>query len=387
MKQSEKINAWLISEGRLLGKDAAIVEGYAKCLIAAGVPLARANIAHVFANPLLVATGTIWTPEGSEVYDVTHAMLETQSYVGSPFEHVQISNEPLHKSLLNLDPEKEHSAYLELAGAGGTDLFATYLAFGDGSRNGCTYVSDDPNGFSDEDVELILDTRVGLASALEPVAMRLSTESLLRTYIGVGPAKSVVDGTIMRGEHAAIEAVVMFTDLRGFTAKSEQWGATRLLKALNGYFDCVVQSVEENGGDVLKFMGDGILSIFAIDADNSAEVQCRNAVNASIAVLDSIHRLNQERRKENEEPLALGVGINSGSVTYGNIGSPGRLDFTVLGSAVNIASRVQDLSKTLDHPVLATSNIFTVVPELFDNLGEQSVRGLAAPIEVFALKK
>ena len=387
MDKTDEINHWLISEARALGDGAAIVNGYAARLVSAGVPLLRANIAQRFANPLLVAWGVIWTPEGSSEYDVTHEMLKTVSYVGSPFEYVLENETTLHKSLIDLDARTEHSSYIELADAGGKDLFATFLLYGDGSKNGCTFVTGDPAGFSQENIDLIQNTRFGLASAMEPVTMRRSTESLLRAYIGNGPATAVTEGSIMRGEQVALEAVVMFTDLRGFTEKSEKWDDSRLLRALNGYFDAVVKGVEDNGGDVLKFMGDGILSIFKIDESKPAAEQCHCAIRAASAALAELDLLNTQRAVENEDSLSIGVGINLGTVTYGNIGSPDRLDFTVLGRAVNIASRVQDLCKSVGKPVLVTQSVADCIQDELHHQGSHAVRGVAEPVAVFSLEQ
>ena len=386
MKPSQEIIDWLISDGRELGDGEAIVDGYISRLVAAGVPVRRANIAQRFANPLLIAWGVVWTPEGSSTYDVTHETLGTDSYVGSPFEIVRRTGQPLHKSLRNLNLKTEHKSYLELAEAGGTDIYANQLAFGDGSKNGCTYVTNDPDGFSPEHIQLIQDCEHALACAMEPVTMRRSTRSLLRTYLGNGPAAAVTEGSIIRGGHTSTEAVLIFTDLRGFTASTEAWSDTKLLRALDGYFDVVVSAVEENGGDVLKFMGDGVLCVFTIDAQNSHKAQCRNAVSAAKSTLTGLQELNEKRALSSEEPLSIGIGINMGSVTYGNIGSPGRLDFTVLGSAVNVASRVQDLCKTIDVAVLATEQIAIHCSEEFEEKGSHPVKGVTQPIKVFALK-
>ena len=387
MNSSQCIVEWLISEARELGQGSAIVDGYARRLIEAGVPLSRANIAQRFANPLLVAWGVVWTPENSTEYDVTHAMLDTDSYVGSPFEYVLTKEKPLHKSLLNLERDTEHSSYLELADDGGKDLYANFLRYGDGSKNGCTYVTNTDEGFSQQHIRLIQDTACGLASAMEPVTMRRSTESLLRAYIGDGPAAAVNEGTIRRGEHTSLDAVVIFTDLRGFTSKSEKWTDAELLKALNGYFDVVVHAVESCGGDVLKFMGDGILSVFTIDNQHPIEAQCRMAIEAARVALAGLDDLNRERIAVSEEQLSMGVGINAGLVTYGNIGSPDRLDFTVLGSAVNVASRVQDLCKVLDKSVLTTQTVASHWPEEFSDLGSHVVRGVSEPVHIFAPNK
>ena len=215
--------------------------------------------------------------------------------------------------------------------------------------------------------------------------MRKSTASLLRTYLGSRPAAAVVEGSIRRGEHTALDAVVMFTDLRGFTQKSETWSEAALLNALNGYFDVMVHAVEAKGGDVLKFMGDGILSIFPIGEERKS-ITCRDAIEAARAALVAMNRLNEERVKADEEALSVGIGIHRGTVTYGNIGSPNRLDFTVLGSAVNVASRVQDLCKSVGEPVLATGAIAEYWPTDFVAKGSHAVRGVSELIDVFALK-
>ncbi|MEP0942396.1 MAG: adenylate/guanylate cyclase domain-containing protein [Rhizobiaceae bacterium] len=377
---------WLISEGRVLGDGEAVVREYSHRLVAAGVPLSRVNIAQRFANPLLAAWGVIWTPGGIEQYDVTHAMLDTASYVGSSFEYVLEHRRPLHKSLAGLNPDTEHGSYLEMAEAGGTDLFATLLEYGDGSRHGCTFITNDPLGFSEQHLELIQQSTVGLSCAMEPITMRKSTGSLLRTYLGNGPADAVNNGTIHRGDQTSLDAVVMITDLRGFTAKSESWSETALLAALNGYFDTVVNAVDNNGGDVLKFMGDGILAIFPIDAQHSREDQCLNTVAAARSALAGLDELNTQRQLNGEEALEMGVGINVGPVTYGNIGSPDRLDFTVLGSAVNVASRVQDLCKSIGKTVLATQSVASCSPDQFESMDSHPVRGFAEPLKIFALQ-
>jgi adenylate cyclase len=386
MNNADEINKWLMSDGRLLGDLALIVEGYVERLIDAGVPLSRVNIGQRFANPLLIAWGIVWTPEETNSYDVAHTIMGTNTFVGGPFHYVLKYLKPLQKSLLNLDPENDHSIYLELAESGGTDMFATYLTYGDGSEHGCTYVVNHPDGFRDEHVALIQETRAGLACALEPIAMRKSLTSLLQTYLGDGPAKEVHSGTIQRGDHRRLEAVIMFTDLRGFTQKTETWEEEKLLAALNDYFEVVVQAVENRSGDVLKFMGDGILSIFPFESSDHSTERCREAIEAARDAITALERLNQVRARAGEKELAMGIGLNRGAVTYGNIGSPGRLDFTVLGPAVNLASRVQDLCKTVGDPVLSTGSVADARIEYFETRGHHEVRGLEEPVEVFALK-
>ncbi|WP_234999602.1 adenylate/guanylate cyclase domain-containing protein [Roseovarius albus] len=380
-----KLTDWMIQEGRCADDPVKVVSHFCSALIEAGVPLWRANIGQRFANPLLIAWGVVWTPDGAESYDVTHETTLTDSYVGSSFEYILQHKKPLHKSLRQLDPETEHISYVEFAELGGTDYYATLLYYGDGSLHGCTFVTQDQDGFLPQHLEMIEATLPALSCALEPVTMRKSSKSLLRTYLGHGPSEAVWNGTIKRGERTTIEAVVMFSDLRGFTAMSDNSPEERVFEALNGYFDLVVQSVEEHGGDVLKFMGDGILSIFPISDRANRAKQCGNAARAAQDAIAGLTALNVNRNQANQPSLDFGVGINVGQVSYGNIGSPGRLDFTVLGGAVNLASRIEGLTKTVGSRILATAAVANVSPDLFSPCGSYAIRGLADPIELFTL--
>lgn len=385
MDAIDDLNHWMMTEGRCSDDPLKVVAHFSSTLIKAGVPLWRTNISQRFANPLLLAWGVVWTPDGTEIYDVTHTQMLTNSYIGSGFEYIFANQRPLHKSLRDLDPETEHLSYIEFADAGGTDYYATLLDYGDGSQHGCTFTSQSIDGFSHQHLELIEAAKPGLASAMEPMTMRKSSKSLLRTYLGDGPCEAVWHGTIQRGERTTLEAVVMFSDLRGFTALSDSSSETEVFNALDGYFDVVVQSVEEMGGDVLKFMGDGILSIFPIQATTDRVHQCQQAALAAKGVLVGLASLNVGRAEESKPSLEVGIGINVGQVSYGNIGSPGRLDFTVLGGAVNVASRIEGLTKSIGHRVLVTSAIAEATPELFTACGSHEVRGIARPIELFSL--
>ncbi|MEM9045628.1 MAG: adenylate/guanylate cyclase domain-containing protein [Pseudomonadota bacterium] len=386
MSKVNDLNEWMMTEGRESGDPIAVVSHFASSLIEAGVPLWRANIGQRFANPLLVAWGIIWTPEETEVYDVTHRLLLTDDYIGSSFETIARTQQPLHKSLRDLDPETDHASYLEFAATGATDFYATLLSYGDGSRHGCTFATRAPDGFTPAHLEMIEAAKPGLSSALEPVTMRKSSRSLLRTYLGDGPSEAVWNGTIQRGERRTLDAVVMFSDLRGFTAFSDQASEEDVFEALDGYFDIVVQAVEEKGGDVLKFMGDGILSIFPIQAENDRNRQCRAAALAARSALTNIQSLSDKRKAAGKNALTIGVGLNAGQVSYGNIGSSGRLDFTVVGGTVNLASRVERLTKSTGYDALATALVANAAPDLFLPIGPKSVRGLPEPLEVFALR-
>jgi adenylate cyclase len=283
------------------------------------------------------------------------------------------------RRLQGLDPERDHQVLHEMAAAGGTDYLAVPLEYGDGSVQGLSLVSDGEDGFADWHLELIEELRQPLAAALEPAAMRRSSASLLRTFLGEGPADAVLAGAIRRGDRRHIEAAILFADLRGFTAMSERLGEAELFRALDRYFEAVVDAVRGNGGDVLKFLGDGILAIVPIETAGSRTAAC----GAALAAVDDARKALTEA-DVGAAPLAFVATLHVGEVVYGNIGSPDRLDFTVLGPAVNLVSRLEGLAKELDRPLLCSADFAAALDRPLGSLGCFPLKGVAEPQEVFA---
>jgi adenylate cyclase len=383
----DPIADWLIGEGRLIGQPRPLIEGFCRRLVAAGIPVWRLRAGQRLANPLLSAWGVVWTRDGSgdQEYVITRDTLGTGAYFGSPFEHVIKHRRSLRRRLIGLDPEQDHAVLHEMAAAGGTDYLAMPLEYGDGSVQGLAVVSDRASGFDDDHLGRLEALRQPLAAALEPMAMRRSSASLLRTYLGAGPAAAVLAGAIRRGELRQIEAVILVTDLRGFTDKAERWDDEALLAALDGYFELIVEAVVAAGGDVLKFIGDKVLAIFPIE-EQAVRQRCRAAVDAALEARRALIPLNRARQDHGLEALDFGTALHLGRVTYGNIGSRERLDFTVIGRAVNLASRIQDLCKTLGEPVLCTGEVARCIEPRPASVGMHPIRGLATPIELFALR-
>jgi len=265
-----------------------------------------------------------------------------------------------------------------MAAAGGTDYLAVPLEYGDGSVQGLSLVSDDKDGFADSHLELIERLRQPLAAALEPTAMRRSSVSLLRTFLGDGPAEAVVAGAIQRGDRRQIEAAILFCDLRGFTMMSERLGEADLFAALDRYFEAVVEAVRSTGGDVLKFLGDGVLAIFPVRASRT------NACRAALEAIKGAEERLAGVTAADGTPLAFTATMHVGHVAYGNIGSRDRLDFTVLGPAVNLVSRLEGLAKELGRPLLCSAAFAEAVGAPVVFLGRFPLKGMAEPQEVFA---
>jgi adenylate cyclase len=373
------ISRWLIADGRLSPDPVRLVEGFCDRLTGLGVPLWRLRAGQRLANPLASAWGVIWTRGASaHEYLVARTTLSTDAFHGSPFQFVVERRATFRRRLRGLDAEGDHQVLHEMAAAGGTDYLAVPLEYGDGSVQGLSLVSDGPEGFADSHLELIERLRQPLAAALEPTAMRRSSASLLRTFLGDGPADAVLAGAIRRGDRRHIEAAILFCDLRGFTTMSERLGEAELFAALDRYFEAVVEAVRDAGGDVLKFLGDGILAIFPVEADGSRTAACR-------AALDAVDHARQNLAEgADSTPLAFIATLHVGQVVYGNIGSPERLDFTVLGPAVNLVSRLEGLAKEINRPLLCSAAFADALDAPLASLGHFSLKGVAEPQEVFA---
>lgn len=376
-----EITRWLIGNARLTLGPVELITGFCERLMAQGVPLWRLRAGQRLANPLAVGWGVFWTRDGSGTHEylVPRTMLSTDAYHGSPFQYVIESGQSFRRRLHDLDAS-DHQVLHEMAAAAGTDYLAVALEYGDGSVQGLGLVSDGPSGFADEHLDLIERLRQPLAAALEPVAMRRSNASLLKTFLGDGPADAVLAGAFQRGDRQHLDAAILLADLRGFTVLSERLDEADLFSALDRYFEAVVEAVRDARGDVLKFMGDGILAIFPVSAAGTRAAACRAALRA---VADADERLDGATAADGS-PLAFVATLHVGQVSYGNIGSPERLDFTVLGPAVNLVSRLEGLAKQQNRSPLCSAAFARSLELDLAPIGRFPLKGVAEPQEVFA---
>jgi adenylate cyclase len=372
-----ELGKWLVGPARVALAPSEIVARYCVRLVAAGIPLWRVRVGQRLLNPLIGAWGVIWVHgSGAEEYTVPRTVLATGSYTGSPFEHVVKTRTSFRRSLLQLDPTHDHPVLFELAEAGSKDYLAIPIIYGDGSVQGASFTTDDLRGFSQHQVAFIEELSPFLAAALEPAAMRRSTESLLQTYLGDGPAKRVTAGAIRQGDCFELEAAVLLTDLRGYTASSERLSPEQLLEHLDCYFGTVVGAVREHGGDVLKFIGDGMLSIFPVDENGRSEAS-RRAYQALCTALMKAAQI---------EGLNFVGCLHAGPVTYGNIGSPDRLDFTVVGPTVNVVSRMEAVAKSANCPAVCSREVAALLPaEAVSPLGTFALKGIPDDQTIFKL--
>jgi adenylate cyclase len=278
----------------------------------------------------------------------------------------------------------KYGLYEELRRDGITDYVAWPMKFTLDKLHIVSFATDRPGGFSDEHISLLKDLLPALTIVTEIRLKNIMARTLLETYVGPHASEQILAGATTRGSGATVSAAIMICDLRDFTALSDLWPRDDVIELLNGYFDALSEPIEKHGGEILKFMGDGLLAIFPLAKPDA----CANLLLAIQEGQAAMELLNAENREKSRPMLGYGVGVNVGDVMYGNIGSRKRLDFTVIGPAVNVASRLETLTKEVKRPVLLSKAFVDMLGSdvSLDSLGSYPLRGLGAPVDVFALR-
>ncbi|MFN4015070.1 MAG: adenylate/guanylate cyclase domain-containing protein [Reyranella sp.] len=382
-----------------------LVDGFGRRLNEAGLRVERMFVGMNTLHPMVRARSLIWNSgEGvARHFEFAHADIDSAQIQQSPFAAMLRDGiAELRQPLDRADLLPGVPVFDELRGVGMTEWMGWVQPFGElmpqvGSPTEADHAerlwlvfstaTDRPGGFSDQGVALLREVLPVFALAVKATSLRGVGHGLLAAYLGNDPASRVLAGTVLRGEVQSVEAVVFFTDLRGFTALADAMPGRELIVLLDDYFNCMVQPVMARGGEVLKFMGDGMLAAFAVVLDDRAEV-CASALSAAEEVLARVEALNIERRSAGQRATSLDVSLHIGRVLYGNVGSDTRLDFTVIGPAVNEASRIEALCEPLGQALLmsqAFAAAATASRDRLVSLGRHRLRGVREETELFGL--
>jgi adenylate cyclase len=351
----------------------------------AGIPVKRATLYVMILHPQWIGSRIMWADgmREAELRRVDYDVRELPEFVGSPASEINDGASEVRENL-ERDPAlgRKHAVYDGLRAKGLTDYVAWPLYHTLGKRHMLAFATDRPGGFDDADVATLLKLLPVLALVSEIRMKNRLAQTLLETYVGARSGELVLAGATRRGSGTTVRAAIMICDLRDFTRISENWPRDDVIDLLNSYFDAMSEPIARHGGEILKFIGDGLLAIFPL-SDPSA---CANLLHAVAEARQAIAALNERNRQTGRAPLNYGTGVHVGDVMYGNIGSRTRLDFTVIGPAVNMASRLETLTKQLGRPVLLSRAFADLVKSDFDleRLGEHPVRGFSDPIELFA---
>jgi adenylate cyclase len=347
-------------------------------LAAAGVPVRRATVALRTLHPEIVGLGYVWEAgRALERNEHPHGELALARFRDSPFRHLFEGGAPLHIRIEG-DGPLPFPVLHELRARGFTDYLALPLAFVSGQVHALTVASDRPGGFSDEHALLFRELAPALAAALDVRETRRVARTLLATYLGSRAGDEVLEGNVRRGDVAMIDAIVLSCDMRGFTSLSLGMTPADVVALLNEYFDRVCTPIVDAGGEVLKFMGDGMLSILPLRGED-APAACATALRAARAAVNEV----EQRPFGGDLALRMGLALHLGPVAFGNVGSRRRLDFTVIGPTVNLASRLAGMCGRLERALLVSSAFAAMAPDGARSLGVHQVRGLPDAEEVF----
>ncbi len=354
-------------------------------LVGEGIEIGRAFCGLLSLHPLFVSRNLIWRPEsGSETRVNEHGAERSDFYYQSP---VYLIHQGAPEVRQRLDVDDDLLAYdiwREARKDGMTDYIALPLRHSTGEVNVLSFATRRRAGFSAAHITRLRELLPLIAMRMELLNSYFATSTLLNTYLGEAAARRVLTGTIHRAEGEALQAAVFLCDLRGFTALSDKLEADEIIATLDDYFDCMIEPIKALGGEVLKFMGDGMLAIFPMD-DRTAQLACQSALAAAEEGVRNLTALNQRREANGQKKLGVGVGLHAGEVIFGNIGSADRLDFTVIGRAVNEVSRVESLTRVLDRPILMTADFAEYHDDgrALRSLGFHGLSGVSRPAEIF----
>jgi adenylate cyclase len=390
-----KLASWLAKAGLEGRTETALVEGFCSRAAAGGLPLARALILIDTLHPIHEGRAFRWEKDKPEAtlteYGRTAEGEAAERWRTSPLYRLFTSGESLLRLRVTAETEVEFPSFVELRQAKLTDYVAIINRFAADGAIGemdCVYsmwMTDRAECFTDEDIGALKRLTPFLGLAIKSASLARIAETLVETYLGRDAGRRVLRGRIERGVTDRIKTVLWFSDLRNYTRISETSAPEEIIPLLNDYAEAVVSSIHQNTGDVLKLIGDGVLAIFPADERSRA---CAAALDAARAAREAVAALNARRLEKGLPATEMYLGLHIGEVFYGNIGSKERLDFTVVGPAVNEVSRIAAMCRSVDQPILVSSDFAASVADdrrAFASVGRFALRGVGKPQELFTL--
>lgn len=384
--RSDPLASWLMTELHRPNAELDFFHELCERLTDEGIQIGRAFCGLLSLHPLFVSRNFIWRPEdGAVVRSNGLGAVSSDFYLKSP---VYLIHQGATEVRQRLDVDEEllgFQIWREARKDGMTDYIALPLRHSTGEVNVLSFATRRRAGFSADQISRLKDMLPLITIRLELMNSYFATNSLLTTYLGEAAARRVLAGTIHRAEGETLRAAIFLCDLRGFTSLSDKLEGEEIIETLDDYFDCMIEPISALGGEVLKFMGDGMLAIFPMD-ERTGQLACQSALAAAEEGVRNLKALNERRFTDGKRQLAVGVGLHAGDVIFGNIGSADRLDFTVIGRAVNEVSRVESLTRALDRSILMTSDFAEQHGEgrSVMSLGFHALPGVSTPAEIFA---
>ncbi len=387
------INEWLVDQALSEPDIVEMFQGLCNRIHAIGIPLARARLTWPTLHPLFQAETILWARgRETEFEQFVHQERSSDAWLRSPMKYM-LDNDVLVLRR-NLDgPSKllDFPILEEVVAQGMTDYFVIKTALSAKDETGIkdklgiitTWSADREGGFSNEELEALQKIQRRFAVACKTVIQTRIARNISETYLGKEAGGRVLAGSIRRGDGRETKAVVWYNDMRDSTALADTMPGEDYIQLLNTYFDCTATPVIDAGGEVLDFIGDAVLAIFPYQDAAGQKAAIKSATTALRNVIKARDALNSERRAQGLFPIRFGIGLNTGTVMFGNIGVSQRLTFSVIGPTVNEVSRIEAMTKATGIEALVTKDIVSLDPGNWISIGKQRLPGVSEEIELF----
>jgi adenylate cyclase len=380
-----KLIEWLIDGARSAPNPQQMMAETCERLVAAGLPLWRVGVFVRTLHPDIVGRNFVWR-QGAEVVagSANYDMLNSPEFRSSPLAIVFGEGREI-RALMDGPDAKRFPLFDDLRTEGVTDYISLPLQQVDGSVHASSWTTRQPGGFTDVQIKALRELLPPLSRLIEVTRLRFMSSILLDTYVGNRAGGRILGGQIRRGHTETMQAAIWLSDLRGFTALSDRLPAETVIEILNLYFDCQVAAIGTHGGEVLKFMGDGLLAVFPIDEYvGDTGKACAQVLEAACEARANVEAM-QFSVGETVERFRFGVALHVGRILYGNIGGGNRLDFTCIGPAVNLAARLEKMAGRLHRTVVASAAFAAACPGGWEDLGEFPIAGFSKAERVYGL--
>lgn len=382
------LQAWLTEEAWRIRNPQKLVAETCRHLVAAGIPIDVFNAWVFMLHPDYFGVVHRWEASTDRVETNlgSHAVWQSDMVQKSPLAIIRDSSAAAHRRLLCRDGAgTEFPVMQEYVAAGATDYVVMRLPFSDNSNNMISFTTRQSGGFTTGQIAVVDSLLYYLARMTEVQAVRFLATVLLDTYVGKQSGAEILSGNIRRGHGDTLRAVILMTDLQGFTELSNSLPRDTLIDHLNAYFDAFGEPVQAGGGEILKFIGDAMLAIFPVGrGPDDARDACRAALAAARDGIANVSATNRARAAEGLPEIRCGAALHVGEVMYGNIGAGARLDFTVIGPAVNLAARLEATTREFDTPLVLSGDFVRAADIGAERLGDLSLKGFEEPVPVFA---
>ena len=385
---TKSIVDWLADGARSAPRPEMMLAELCDRLVQVGVPLWRVALFARTLHPEIIGRRFIWQPGiGITITEGLFDLLETDQFRNSPFGAVIKFGRAIRHKLAGRGNPEEFSIFRELRAEGATDYLATPLIFTDGSVHVASWSTQQVGGFTDAQIAGIESIVKPLARVAEIRALQRTARNLLDAYVGHHAGERILAGQIRRGDSETIHSVIWLSDMRGFTSMADRLAPQMLVDLLNLYFDCQVPAIVEHGGEVLEFMGDGLLAIFPlVEGTTDANKACDCALIAAREAQVNIDAIEAPASSGDGHGIRFGLALHLGEVLYGNIGSGNRLDFTCIGPAINLAARLEKLAAGLGRTIILSAEFAQHSSVDLEPLGEFVVPGFATAQKAFGLR-